>query len=133
MPVELTDTGYVVPIYPSKHKTYLNYIVTYLNNYIALMMEAASVSETSVNFYQTTRRNNLYFCKNFIFKYFIPTLEKTQRVSVTKINYLMFFRDKIAVYSQNRTKSINTLCWQNVKFLNVKENGKYSKRCALKT
>jgi hypothetical protein len=26
---------------------------------IALMMEAASTSETSVNFYQTTRRNNL--------------------------------------------------------------------------
>jgi hypothetical protein len=25
---------------------------------IALMMEAASASETSVNFYQTTRRNN---------------------------------------------------------------------------
>jgi hypothetical protein len=25
---------------------------------IALMMEAASISETSVNFYQTTRRNN---------------------------------------------------------------------------
>jgi hypothetical protein len=25
---------------------------------IALMMEAASTSETSVNFYQTTRRNN---------------------------------------------------------------------------
>jgi hypothetical protein len=26
--------------------------------FIALVMEAASVSETSVNFYQTTRRNN---------------------------------------------------------------------------
>jgi hypothetical protein len=25
---------------------------------IALMMEAASTSETSINFYQTTRRNN---------------------------------------------------------------------------
>jgi hypothetical protein len=25
---------------------------------IALMMEAASISETSVNFYQNTRRNN---------------------------------------------------------------------------
>jgi hypothetical protein len=28
------------------------------NKQIALMMEAASTSETSVNFYQTTRRNN---------------------------------------------------------------------------
>jgi hypothetical protein len=27
-------------------------------SFIALMMEAASTSETSVNFYQTTRRNN---------------------------------------------------------------------------
>jgi hypothetical protein len=36
-------------------------IVTHKQNYsllIALMLEAASTSETSVNFYQTTRRNN---------------------------------------------------------------------------
>jgi hypothetical protein len=36
------------------------------DSWIALMMKAASTSETSVNFYQTTRRNNpedshLYF------------------------------------------------------------------------
>jgi hypothetical protein len=41
----------------------------------ALMMEAASTSETLVNFYQTTRRNNLVdsylhtlpCCKHFVF------------------------------------------------------------------
>jgi hypothetical protein len=30
----------------------------FITRAIALMMEAASTSETSVNFYQTTRRNN---------------------------------------------------------------------------
>jgi hypothetical protein len=30
----------------------------YPHGLIALLMEAASISETSVNFYQTTRRNN---------------------------------------------------------------------------
>jgi hypothetical protein len=47
--------------------THAQYIHTYVQAYIlicpswwrwALMMEAASTSETSVNFYQTTRRNN---------------------------------------------------------------------------
>jgi hypothetical protein len=45
-------------------KTYLKMAVLWvaaprsLDRTIALMMEAASTSEMSVNFYQTTRRNN---------------------------------------------------------------------------
>jgi hypothetical protein len=33
-------------------------IAVFINSIIVLMMEAASTSETSGNFYQTTRRNN---------------------------------------------------------------------------
>jgi hypothetical protein len=33
-------------------------LVAFIIRLIALMMEAASTSETSVNFYQTIRRNN---------------------------------------------------------------------------
>jgi hypothetical protein len=32
----------------------------------------------------------------------------------------MFYREIIAVCSQIHTKHINTLCWENVKLLNVK-------------
>jgi hypothetical protein len=38
---------------------------------VALMMEAARTSETSANFYQTTRRNNPEYCyllPNFCFE-----------------------------------------------------------------
>jgi hypothetical protein len=33
-------------------------VENFIHNYIALMMETARTSETLVNFYQTTRRNN---------------------------------------------------------------------------
>jgi hypothetical protein len=65
---------------------------------IALTMEAASTSETSVNFYQTTRRNNPE--DNHL---------KTLHVSITKISWLTLFRELIAVYSDNHTQHINTL------------------------
>ena len=44
----------------------------------------------------------------------------------------MLYRKIIAVCSQIHTEDINTLCGQNVKFLNVKPGGTYSNHWALK-
>ena len=44
----------------------------------------------------------------------------------------MLYREIIAVCSQIHTKHINTLCGQNVEFLNVKSGGTYSDHWALK-
>jgi hypothetical protein len=35
----------------------------------------------------------------------------------------MFYSDIIAVCFETHTKLINTLCWQNVEFVNVKPGG----------
>jgi len=43
----------------------------------------------------------------------------------------MLCREIIAVCSQIHTKHINTLCGQNVEFLNVKPGGTYSDHCAV--
>jgi hypothetical protein len=43
----------------------------------------------------------------------------------------MLYREIIAVCSEIHTKHINTLCGQNVAFVNVKPGGTYSDRCAL--
>jgi hypothetical protein len=39
---------------------------------------------------------------------------------MTKINLLILFREIIAVYFENHTKQINTLCGQNEELLIVK-------------
>jgi hypothetical protein len=39
------------------------------------------------------------------------------------INWLMLFKEIIAVYSENHMKLINTLCGQNADLLNVKAGG----------
>jgi hypothetical protein len=38
----------------------------------------------------------------------------------------MLFRETVAVYCENRTKHINTLCGQDVEFYYVKEGGTYT-------
>jgi len=43
----------------------------------------------------------------------------------------MLYMEKIAVFSQIHTKHINTLCGQNVDFVNVKIGGIYSDHWAL--
>jgi hypothetical protein len=43
----------------------------------------------------------------------------------------MPYREIIAVCSEIHSKHINTLCGQNVEFLNVKPGGTYSNRWAL--
>jgi len=37
----------------------------------------------------------------------------------------MLYREIIAVYSENHTKHVNTLCGQKVELLNVKHGGTY--------
>jgi len=44
----------------------------------------------------------------------------------------MLYREIIAVYSQIHTKHINTVCGQNVEFLNVKPDGTYNDHWGLK-
>jgi hypothetical protein len=44
----------------------------------------------------------------------------------------MLYREIIAVSSEIQTKHINTLCGQNVEFVNVKLRGKYSYHWPLK-
>jgi hypothetical protein len=44
----------------------------------------------------------------------------------------MLYREIIAVCSEIHTKRINTLCGQNVEFVNVKPGGTYSNHWALK-
>jgi hypothetical protein len=41
----------------------------------------------------------------------------------------MLHREIIAVCSEIRTKHINTLCGQNVEFVNIKPGGIYSDHC----
>jgi len=41
-------------------------------------------------------------------------------VSVIKTSQLMLYREVIAVLSEIHTKRINTVCGQNVEFVNVK-------------
>jgi hypothetical protein len=51
----------------------------------------------------------------------VPRCKHT--VSVIKTSQLMLYREIIAVCSQIQTKHINTLCGQNVEFVNVKPGG----------
>jgi hypothetical protein len=44
----------------------------------------------------------------------------------------MLFRETVAVYYENHTEHINTLCGQNAGFLYVKADGMYSNHWALK-
>jgi hypothetical protein len=50
---------------------------------------------------------------------------ETHYVSATKPNRLMLFREIIAVYCENHTEHINTLCGQNAEFLSVQKQVVY--------
>jgi hypothetical protein len=39
----------------------------------------------------------------------------------------MLFRETVAVYCENHTEHINTLCGQNAEFLDVKAGGTYTR------
>jgi hypothetical protein len=60
-----------------------------------------------------------------VFKNSVRTAKKTLHFAITKINWLTLFKEIIAVYSENHTKHINTLCGQNTELLNVEVGGTY--------
>jgi hypothetical protein len=63
--------------------------------------------------------------------YKVRTAQYTHSVSVIKASQLMLYREIIAVCSEIHTKHINTLCGQNIEFVNVKPGGTWSNRWAL--
>jgi hypothetical protein len=46
----------------------------------------------------------------------VRTSQETHYVSATKPNRLILFKEIIAVYCENHTEHINTLCGQNAEF-----------------
>jgi hypothetical protein len=50
-------------------------------------------------------------------KKFSSYLKETQRVSMTTINWLLLFKETVAVYTDNHMKTTNTLCWQNAELM----------------
>jgi hypothetical protein len=55
-----------------------------------------------------------------------------QYVSITSINWLMLFREVVAVYSENHTKPRICSVDREHELLNVKAGGAYSMHCSLK-
>jgi hypothetical protein len=49
---------------------------------------------------------------NLTFKNIVPTSQETHCPSITKPSRLMLFRETAAVYCENYTEHINTLCGQ---------------------
>jgi hypothetical protein len=66
-----------------------------------------------------------------VFKDSVPTAMKTQRVTITKIKWLMLFRKIIAVYNENNMNPTNALWGQNEELL-VKAGEICSYYCDLK-
>jgi hypothetical protein len=67
-----------------------------------------------------------------IFQHSVRTPKKTQPMTITKISWLMLFKEIIVVYSENHMKAINILCGKMEELLIVKEGGTYSYHLALK-
>jgi hypothetical protein len=59
-----------------------------------------------------------------IYKDSVRTSQETHYVTTTKPNRLMLFGETVAVYFENHTEHINTLCGQNGEFWYVKTGGK---------
>jgi hypothetical protein len=62
-----------------------------------------------------------------LFKNSVRTSKRTPYFTITKINWVMLFKEIIAVYSENHAKPI-----QNAALLTVRADGSYSYRSALK-
>jgi uracil DNA glycosylase len=52
-----------------------------------------------------------------IFKNSVRTTKKTERNSMTTINWLILFKEIITVYTENNMKPINMLSGQNAELL----------------
>jgi hypothetical protein len=62
----------------------------------------------------------------------VRTALLTLSTSVTNTSLLMFYKAKVAVCSEIRTKHINAVCVQNVEFFSVKPGGTRSNHWALR-
>jgi hypothetical protein len=62
----------------------------------------------------------------------VRTSQETHYASATKTNQLMLFRETVAVYCENHTEHIDTLCGQNAELPIVKVRGTYSYHCEFK-
>jgi hypothetical protein len=71
-------------------------------------------------------------CRDFIYKNPVRISQETHYVTATKPNRLMLFGETVAVYCENHTEHINTLCGQDAEFWYVKASGTYSDCCASK-
>jgi hypothetical protein len=68
-----------------------------------------------------------------VYRHSVRTSQETHYASATKPNPLIFFRETVAGYCENRTEHINTLCGQNAEFYFVKAGGIYSNHWGLKS
>jgi hypothetical protein len=59
-----------------------------------------------------------------LFKNSVRTSKRTPHFTITKINWLMMFKEIIAVHIENHTKPLNT----NVALLTVKSDGTVTTR-----
>jgi hypothetical protein len=62
----------------------------------------------------------------YIYMNSVHTSQETHYVSGRKPNRLMLFREIIAVYCENHTEHIDTLCGQNAEFQYVTAGGTYT-------
>jgi hypothetical protein len=79
----------------------------------------------SLDFSLISFLNHILYCflpfeaeARLMFKNSVSSAKKTMFTS--QISWLMLFKEVIAVYSENRTKAINTLCGQSAEFMNLK-------------
>jgi hypothetical protein len=77
-----------------------------------------------------TIRNTQIHCvgrmQSLIYTNPVRTSQETHYVSTTKPNLLMLFEETVAVYCENHTKHIHTLCGQNAEIWYFKAGGIYS-------
>jgi hypothetical protein len=79
--------------------------------------------ETSIRNYHSTLRKTPEERKSHLHR---GGSLKSLSISFLKTSQLMLYREIIVVCSEIHTKHINTLCGQNVGFMNVKTGGTYS-------
>jgi hypothetical protein len=61
-----------------------------------------------------TIRNTQIHCVGRIYSNSVLTSQETHYVSTTEPNWLMLFRETVAVYCENHTEHTDTLRWQNI-------------------
>jgi hypothetical protein len=114
------------------HKVNIPYYNVYTSFWYTLYLAGISNEKSGIprrRWEVTTLKPKLI---QILFKNSVRTAKKTQLFTITKINWLMLFKEIIAVCSKNHTKPINTLCGQDVELISVKSGGTYRFHWALK-